>query len=73
MTDKEANEIIDETIKPLWPDWNISDAELLVWVRKIRKYDRVNAKAAIADYYASKDGGYKKPKLAGVLATISAR
>lgn len=51
MTEREANTVINELMKALWPRWDCTAAQRGVWVNRLRLYPPDVAKVAIRQAY----------------------
>ena len=69
MTEEQARDIIENTIKAHWQNWDFKGQELAVWVRELLKFDYDSAKQAINSLYLSwqKD---RYPKIAHIMGAI---
>ncbi|MFC1739146.1 hypothetical protein ACFL1G_08870 [Planctomycetota bacterium] len=71
MKEDEAYKFIDEEMKPLWPEWELSDAEIPIWIHNLKCFDFKLCRKGVRDYYTTREGSFKRPKLSGIIkATI---
>ncbi len=63
MTSLELMKFIQEEIKPLWPEWTLTDVEMDAWVYNLRQYSKEILAATIKEFYAGKHGQFKYPKM----------
>lgn len=54
----------------VWPDWDPVSGEKGVWYENLQPYDIGIVKRAASIYRATKQGGYKYPKLAELIGHI---
>ena len=69
MTEKEAQDIIESTLKSHWPNWEFKGQEFVVWVEELRKFDFETAKTSINELYKGWKGE-RYPKMAHIMAAI---
>ena len=67
MTIIEAEHFVAEFVAKLYSEWKPEGFETDLWAEKLRPYEKDVAVWAIRAFAASKQGGYKKPKLHAVL------
>ena len=69
MNEKQAQDIINNSIQAHWPSWEFKGQELAVWIKELRRFDFETSKQAINDLYLSwKSDRY--PKIAHIMAKI---
>lgn len=73
MTNNEAEQFVNKVMMGFWPDWNPTDAEHLLWRRKLSGYDYGRSEKALGDWLAEQDYQGKCPKIGKVLKALSAR
>ncbi len=66
MQDNQWVEIIS-MLTQLWDKWEMSDAEIAVWEKKLKKYDFRAVKNAVQEYYASDANTRNKPNLSKII------
>ena len=69
MTDGQANDIIEDTMKAHWPNWEFKSQELKVWLEELRKFDFDTAKNAINELYKTWEKD-RYPKMPHIMAAI---
>lgn len=69
MTEQEAYDFIDKELRPLWPDWDLPDAAIPIWVRNLKSFDYSICRSAVQDFYATREGSFRRPKLYGIIKT----
>ncbi|MHC4153721.1 MAG: hypothetical protein ACYST6_02180 [Planctomycetota bacterium] len=67
MTEQEAYEFIDKELRPLWPEWEFPDAAIPIWVHQVKQFDYQLCRKGVRDYYATREGSFKRPKLHGII------
>jgi hypothetical protein len=76
MLQPECEMFVTEEIVDLYPDWSPSGAELNAWITALSKYSIVQAREALSDYYTTREGSFKRPRLfkyMGFVKTVRAR
>ena len=63
MTKNEAIICFQNTIKALWPNWEIYDAQVEIWVEMLMDFNYEVVKEAAHQHYRDKAGQYKTPKI----------
>jgi len=62
MTDQQASDLIEQVFKAHWPNWEFTIVETQQWVKTLRRFDFIRAKAAISEFYmAQKKQGKPAP------------
>jgi hypothetical protein len=69
VTDVQANDIVENTMKAHWTNWNFAGQELKVWIEELRKFDYETARTAINELYKSWDKD-RYPKMPQILRAI---
>jgi len=69
MTDLQAHEIIDDTLKTHWPAWDFKGQEIVVWIEELRRFDFQAAKEGINACYREWDGK-QYPRMKTILRFI---
>uniref|UniRef100_A0A6M3JD49 Uncharacterized protein n=1 Tax=viral metagenome TaxID=1070528 RepID=A0A6M3JD49_9ZZZZ len=69
MTEEQANDVIENTIKAHWPNWDFRGQELKVWIDELRKFDFDTAKNAINELYKTWEKD-RYPKMPHIMAAI---
>jgi hypothetical protein len=67
MTEQEAYDFIDNELRPLWPEGELPDAAIPVWVHHLIQFDYQLCRKGVRDYCATRDGSFKRPKLYGII------
>ncbi len=61
MTELQASELIETVFQAHWPNWSFPVEETKVWVSCLRRYDFIQAKTAINNFYMAQTRQGKPP------------
>ena len=73
MTETEAQSFISNVLKGFWFEWEPSNTEYKVWIRKLSNYDYGKAEKALGDWISEREYQGKAPKIGKVLKALGVR
>lgn len=73
MNETEAQNFIEQVLKGLWPDWEPTDAQYGLWVRRLLRFQFYKAKDALEKWFCETQRTYKIPPINNILKYLSAK
>ncbi|MGD9109345.1 MAG: hypothetical protein PVG93_00260 [Phycisphaerales bacterium] len=67
MNQEQVCNLIEKEFRPLWPSWNINEAQLRVWINKLKPFKAAEVRQAANEHYASRAGVYLNPQLPAIV------
>jgi hypothetical protein len=68
MTNAEVKQFINREVKGLWSRWESTEAEVRLWMKKLRRYPYDVARAALEQVLCEQTSNYYRPVLGRFLA-----
>ena len=72
MKTEEVREVIKH-VSELWPEWEASDAEIEVWIDKLKYFQKHEAIDSVNEYFSQQTISYKRPVLGSIIAKVNLR
>lgn len=73
MNETEAQNFVEQALKGLWTDWEPSDAQYSLWVRRLLRFQFSKAKESLERWLCEANITYKAPPFNKILKYLSAK
>lgn len=73
MTETEAQNFVNDVLKGLWADWEPTDAQYSLWVRKLLRFQYNKAKVALENWFLETKYTGKQPDINKILKYLSTK
>lgn len=67
MTETEAQNFVNDVLKGLWTDWEITDAQYSLWARRLLRFHYGKAKNTLENWFCEAKRTYKSPPINNIL------